>query len=173
MFLQFIFPATLALLVHTLISSVTGIPTTASAIADTSSATSNTYLPWPSYLPGWGSLTVSRDLLADEYAVSVMNQSGAWDAIPSTYAIYRLGNDTCDNPYHFPNTHAVKGALCLPEGEDYDSMAKNITGKALAELGSEKDKCGCYCKCNLGCVVVLIFWALCAAGCEACPDAHR
>lgn len=158
---QFIFPAILALLVHTLINGVTGVPTTASVVADTADTTTNTHLPWPSYLPGWGTLTVSRDLLADDYTMGLLNQSGVWDAIPSIYTIYRLGNGTCDNPYHFPDTHAVIGAICLPEGEDYDSMAKNTAGQALAELEAEKDNCGCYCKCNLGCVGKLSCLFLC------------
>lgn len=141
------------LLAHTVISSVTGIPVIASATACfTSNSTSTTHTPWPSYLPGWGTLTVDRNLLANEYDTGLLIQPGAWDALPCVYTIHRQGNGTCGNSHDFPHTHAVNGTLCLPEGDEYESIAKNVTGSALAELEAEKAHCGCHCKCQLGCL---------------------
>lgn len=160
MLYQSILPAMLALLVaHTLINSTTGIPVIASFKAGlTSDAASNIRLPWPSFLPGWGTLTVSRNLLTEEYDSIPFNQSGAWDEIPCVYTISRQGNGTCSNPYDFPQTHAIHGTLCLPEGDDYESVVKDIVGAALAGLEAEKGHCGCRCKCQLGCIGKLSFF---------------
>lgn len=46
--------------------------------------------------------------------MGLINQSRAWNALTS---IHRQGNDTCDNPFDLPHTHAVNGTLCIPEGE--------------------------------------------------------
>lgn len=148
----------LALLVaHALISSVTGMSAVAFAAAGfTSDASNDTLLPWPSFLPGWGTLTVSRNLLTEEYDMGLLNHPGTWDSLPRIYTIRRLGDGTCDNPYDFPRTRAVHGTLYLPEGEKYESMVKEITGPVLAELEAEKGHCGCRCKCQLGCLGKLL-----------------
>lgn len=116
---QSLLPGILALLVaHTLMSIVMGTPAVAFTAAGFASDTSNnTLLPWPSYLPGWGMLTVSCNFLAEEYETGLSNQPGALDSLPQIFTISRQGNPTCDNPYDFPRTRAVYGTLCLPEGE--------------------------------------------------------
>lgn len=149
---QSIFSAILALLmVHTLIRTVTGTPITASTVADTSSdPTRNTSLAWPTYLPGWGTITVSRDKLAEEYSVDILEQSGAWDAMPPIYNIHRPGPGACRNPYDFPDTDAVTGMICLPDGDDYNSMAKDVMTHHLGTMGCQ-GAWGCFCTCIVSC----------------------
>lgn len=148
--LQSIFSAILALLmVQTLISAVTSTPVTSSAVADSSSDhIRNTSLAWPSYLPGWGTITVFRDKLADEYDMGMLEQSDAWDAIPHVYNIHRPGNGVCHNPYSFPDTDAVRGMICLPNGDDYNSMAEDIM---THDLGVCERPNGCFCACVILC----------------------
>lgn len=134
-------------------SNVMGTPAVAFTAAGFAPDTSNnTLLPWPSYLPGWGMLTVSRNLLAEEYDMGLLNQPGALDSLPHIFTIRRQGNGTCDNPYDFPRTRAVYGTLCPPEGEEYESAVKEVTGTALAELEAGRRHCACRCKCQLGCI---------------------
>ncbi|KAG8158822.1 hypothetical protein KVR01_011265 [Diaporthe batatas] len=163
---QSVFSAILALLmVGTLINAVTGTPITASAIEHTSSEPiRNTTLAWPSYLPGWGTVTVFREKLADEYNTGMPEQPGALDEIPTIYSIHRPGPGACSNPYTFPDTDAVSGMICLPDGDDYESMAKDLMVQDSAPMGKEcgpGGAWGCFCPCIVGCS---------ALGCYACSD---
>ncbi|KAI7787762.1 hypothetical protein LA080_014134 [Diaporthe eres] len=116
----------LALLVaQTPSNSTTDIPVIASATAGlVKDASSNNRLPWPSFLPGWGTLTASRNFLAEDYDTVLFNQSGAWDAIPRIYTIGRQGNGTCSNPYGFPRTNEFMARSALLRVTDMSPWSK-------------------------------------------------